>query len=85
MFAAIPCYNLGKLYRAVESDMPKRRTLFGAWKEMKETERRQRTDPDYQFDTPLPKPSDDGAERDPIGAAIGDIRPGGFVESPPST
>lgn len=84
MFAAVPCYNLGKLYREVASDMPKRRTLIEAWKEMKETERRQQTDPNYQFDTPLPEPRGAGGEKDPaeaqLGAEIGDIRPTGYVE-----
>ena len=80
MFAAIPCYNLGRLHRAVASDMPERRTLLAAWREMREAERRQRTDPAYQFDTPLPKPQSDRIDPDPLGAAIGEIRPRDFVE-----
>ncbi|MBT3274581.1 MAG: fatty acid desaturase, partial [Spirochaetales bacterium] len=83
MFAAVPCYNLGMLYRTVASDMPERRTLFGAWKEMMATQRRQRTEPDYQFDTPLPPPKGKATELDPLAADIGDIRPTEFVESPP--
>ena len=54
MYAAVPCYNLKKLYREVAEDMPKPRTLRGAWREMREIWRRQQTDPNYQFDTPLP-------------------------------
>ena len=80
MFAAVPCYNLGKLHRALASDMPRRRSLVAAWREMRETERRQRTDPDYQFDTPLPASSGDHSEQDPLGADIGDIRPRRLVE-----
>jgi fatty acid desaturase len=54
MFAAVPCYNLRKLYKAVAWDMPKPRTLFGAWREMRATWKKQCKDPTYQFDTPLP-------------------------------
>ena len=54
MYAGVPCYNLKKLYHQIADDMPEPRTLLGAWREMRETWRRQRTDPDYQFDTPLP-------------------------------
>ena len=75
MFAAIPCYNLGKLYREVAHDMPKRRGLIEAWREMKMVEKRQKNDPSYQFDTPVPGPDDKSLERDPLGAEIGDIRP----------
>lgn len=56
MFAAVPCYNLRKLHEEVAFDMPKARTLIGAWKEMRETWKRQRVDPTYQFETPLPQP-----------------------------
>ena len=54
MYAGIPCYNLKKLHHELADDMPAPRTLRGAWQEMAETWQRQRTDPDYQFDTPLP-------------------------------
>ena len=54
MYAAIPCYNLKKLAREIAEDMPDPRTLRGAWREMRDTWRRQQTDPSYQFDTPLP-------------------------------
>ena len=83
MFAAVPCYNLGKLYRAVAIDMPERRTLIGAWKEMVTIQRRQRTEPGYQFDTPLPQRKDSATEIDPLGADIGDIRPKDYVEEQP--
>ena len=81
MYAAVPCYNLGKLHHALAFDMPQRRSLVEAWREMRETERRQRTDPGYQFDTPIPAPQLDLTEQDPIGAEIGDIKPPGYVES----
>jgi fatty acid desaturase len=54
MYAAVPCYNLSKLSRTIAADMPKPRTLIQAWKEMRDTYRQQKTQPDYQFDTPLP-------------------------------
>ncbi|MGI9336205.1 MAG: fatty acid desaturase [Gammaproteobacteria bacterium] len=76
MFAAVPCYNLQRLHNAVAHDMPAPRTLLGAWREMRATWRRQRDDPGYQFDTPLPPPGQDTpAEQDPLAASIGDIAP----------
>ncbi len=76
MFAAVPCYNLPALHRAVARDMPAPRTLAGAWREMRETWRRQQLDPGYQFDTPLPAPRDDlEATPDPLSASIGEIAP----------
>jgi fatty acid desaturase len=54
MYAGIPCYNLKALYHEIAWDMPEPRTLIGAWREMRETWRRQQTDPGYYFDTPLP-------------------------------
>lgn len=81
MFAAIPCYKLGKLYREVAADMPKRRTIIEAWREILGSQRRQKTDPAYQYDTPLPQPAvRSDAVQDPLGAEIGDIRPKGHVE-----
>lgn len=80
MFAAIPCYKLGKLYGEVASDMPQRRTIVEAWREILGSQRRQESDPSYQFDTPLPHPSANAPSQDPLGADIGDIRPKGHVE-----
>jgi hypothetical protein len=54
MYAAIPCYNLKKLSREIAWDMPKPRSLVEAWKEMRYVYKRQQTDPDYQWDTPVP-------------------------------
>ena len=81
MFAGVPCYNLAKLHEIVKDDMPEPRTLVGAWREMRQTWRRQQKDPDHQFDTPLPAtarpgvppaaaPADDALE-----ASIGDLAP----------
>lgn len=76
MYASVPCYNLKKLYHAVAEDMPEPRTLVGAWREMRETWRRQRTDPEYEFDTPVPTPSAGvDAEADPLAASMGGLAP----------
>ncbi len=83
MFAGVPCYNLEKLYKEVAHDMPEPRTLIGAWKEMRETWRRQKIDPDYQYDTPLPPTAtnvrDDAPEK-PLEASIGELAPAGLQE-----
>jgi len=82
MFAGVPCYNLAQLYGAVKDDMPKPRTLFGAWREMRETWRCQQTNPDYQFDTPLPPTANapvtvatEATNEDSLEASIGDLAP----------
>ena len=75
MFAAIPCYNLKKLHHAVARDMPVPRTLFSSWREMRQAWNRQKQDPGYQFETPLPPPSDAAAAQDPEATSIGDIAP----------
>ena len=76
MFAAVPCYHLAKLHRAVSHDMPKPRTLAGAWREIREVWRRQEQDPGYQYDTPVPTPSGPAnAPQSPEAAQIGDIAP----------
>ncbi len=76
MFAAVPCYHLAKLHRAVAHDMPEPRTLVGAWREIREVWRRQEEDPGYQYDTPVPNRSGPASARQsPEAAAIGDIAP----------
>ncbi len=78
MFAAVPCYNLARLYKTVAADMPKPRTLVGAWKEMRQTWKRQQKDPTYQFQTPLPPPASKGRKQDNLEASIGDLAPKGL-------
>ena len=76
MFAGVPCYNLKKLSRVIADDMPKPRTLVGAWREMRAVWKRQQTDPSYQFDTPVPQPAvAAGLDQDPLAASIGDLAP----------
>ena len=82
MFAGVPCYNLAKLHKEVREDMPEPRTLVGAWREMRETWRRQREDPTYQFDTPLPATArsalihaTEATSADSLEVSIGDLAP----------
>ncbi len=80
MYAGVPCYNLKALSREIADDMPKPRTLLGAWREMREIWRRQQDDPDYQFDTPLP-PTANRARSKTAGAeesSIGELAPEGL-------
>ena len=77
MFAAVPCFNLKKLYEAVSEDMPKPRTLIGSWKEMLEVVKQQEADPAFEFDTPVP-PQRTRKEKEQqleLEASIGDLAP----------
>ena len=74
MYGAVPCYNLGKLSKEIAWDMPRPRTLRQAWREMFDTFERQKSDPSYQFDTPVPehKEHTDGGD---LGASLGNLAP----------
>ena len=77
MFAAVPCYNLKKLYEAVAEDMPKLRTLIGSWQEMLAVVKQQEADPAFEFDTPVP-PQRTRKEKEQqleLEASIGDLAP----------
>ncbi len=80
MYAGVPCYNLKALAREIADDMPRPRTVTEAWREMRETWRRQQSEPDYQFDTPLPptakRAKSDGA--DAVERSIGELAPEGL-------
>jgi fatty acid desaturase len=80
MYAGVPCYNLKKLAREIADDMPKPRTLVGTWREMRETWRRQQSDPDYQFDTPLPPTAKSVRDDTPdaVESSIGELAPEGL-------
>ena len=80
MYAGVPCYNLKKLCREIAEDMPAPRTLRGAWREMRETWRRQQTDQDYQFDTPLPAAAQGirAGAPDELESSIGELAPEGL-------
>ena len=80
MYAGVPCYNLKKLYQEVAHDMPEPRTLRSAWREMLDTWERQQTDPDYQYDTPLPATAQRVREDEStsLESSIGDLAPKGL-------
>ena len=81
MYAGIPCYNLRALHEEVKDDMPEPRTLRGAWREMLDVWERQKTDPDYAFDTPLPPTAQTTRKRKVAAeeASIGDLAPKGLA------
>lgn len=54
MYAGVPFYNLPELSKALEADMPERKTLFQAYKEIIRIQKRQKTEPDYYYDQPCP-------------------------------
>ncbi len=79
MFAAVPCYNLKNLHRSVASDLPRPRSLLEAWREMRQTWKRQQADPSYQFQTPLPGRKERGAGKaDSLESSLGDLAPRDF-------
>ena len=89
MYAGVPCYNLRQLNKAIAADLPERKSLVGAWKEMRAIWRRQLIDPDYQYDMPLPptanqldesapargRPARKSGPGEKLGASIGDLAP----------
>lgn len=88
MYAGVPCYNLKKLAREIAADMPKLRSLSESWREMIAAERRRRSDPGYQFETPLPATAHPAVlyaeqvvvpagERAELEASIGELAPTG--------
>jgi fatty acid desaturase len=76
MFAAVPCYNLRKLNSVIADDLPEKRSLAGAWKEMRQTWKEQQSNSEYQFDTPVPNRSADGEDPlDSSASSLGDLGP----------
>jgi len=59
MYAAVPCYNLGKLHKAIQTDLPPCHGLVAAWKEIVWILRKQKEDPTYQFIAELPTQASD--------------------------
>lgn len=82
MYAGVPCYRLQQLHQTVAADMPRPRTLLGAWREMRATWRQQQTDPAYQFDTPLPATAGRLAQTDQraLEQSIGDLAPAALAK-----
>ncbi len=59
MYAAVPCYNLGKLHRLIRHELPRCPVgLYQTWKEIITILKIQETDPEYQYTPELPLPSD---------------------------
>ena len=57
MYAAVPCYKLARLHKAIEADLPHcPKGLLNAWREMIPILQRQKADPTYQFVVELPSP-----------------------------
>ncbi len=81
MYAGIPCYNLRALAAEIKDDMPEPRSLQGAWREMIDTWDRQKSEPDYAFDTPLPATAQTKRRRkaEVEEASIGDLAPKGLA------
>ncbi|MYA87864.1 MAG: fatty acid desaturase [Boseongicola sp. SB0662_bin_57] len=81
MYAGIPCYNLPALAAEIRDDLPEPRSLRGAWREMLDTWERQKADPDYAFDTPLPATARTEIQRtvDIEETSIGDLAPKGLA------
>ena len=56
MYAAVPCYNLGKLHQMIRHELPPSpHGLIGVWKEIDAILRKQQIDPTYQYEAELPK------------------------------
>jgi fatty acid desaturase len=55
MYAAVPCYNLGKLHQMIRHDLPPTPNgIVGVWKDIDAILRKQAKDSTYQFEPPLP-------------------------------
>jgi fatty acid desaturase len=55
MYAAVPCYRLGRLHRLIKHDLPPcPHGLIATWREIAAIQAIQKTNPDYQYVAPLP-------------------------------
>ena len=55
MYVGVPCYNLGKLHKLIEGDLPPTpHGLVATWREIIAILKRQKADPSYQYIPPLP-------------------------------
>ena len=55
MYAAVPCYNLGRLHRAIKHDLPPiTHGLVATWREIARIQKLQNENPEYQYVPPLP-------------------------------
>ena len=57
MYAAVPCYKLGKLHHIIEDEMPYCTSgLIETWKQISKIMERQKKEPGYQYVPLLPSP-----------------------------
>ena len=55
MYAAVPCYRLGKLHALIRHDLPQcPNGLLATWCEIIDIQKKQAIDPNYQYKAPLP-------------------------------
>lgn len=54
MYAAVPFYNLKKLSKALEGDMPRRQNLLASYQAIIRIQKRQKSEPNYYYDAPCP-------------------------------
>jgi fatty acid desaturase len=55
MYAAVPCYRLGKLHELIKHDLPPcPKGIIATWKEIAAIQRKQEADPSYQHIASLP-------------------------------
>ena len=78
----------------IAADLPERKSLVGAWREMRAIWRQQLIDPDYQYDMPLPPTANQLDESAPtrgtpagtrgpgekLRASIGDLAPAAIAD-----
>ncbi len=58
MYAAVPCYNLGKLHQLIKADLPHcPHGLIETWQQVNMIYKERKTNPDYQYVPDLPSPS----------------------------
>jgi fatty acid desaturase len=58
MYAAVPCYRLGRLHRLIEKDLPPCPDgLVATWKEIAAIQRIQESDPTYEHVAAIPEPA----------------------------
>ncbi len=65
MYQWVPCYNLPRLHKTIKHDLPVAKGVWAGFQEVRETWKRQQTDPSYQFDTPIPTSSDSVQQTEP--------------------
>jgi fatty acid desaturase len=68
MYAAVPCYNLGKLHRLIKDDLPHcPNGLYETWTQIGRIIERQKVEPDYQYVPELPpRKEEPGEENAPV-------------------